>query len=386
MHHETKRCLMLISGAYHSVGGIAAVNRLTIRALAAGAYAIDVLSLLEADPTVDPAYLTPDMQITSRVFAGSKLQFTRAAWSAILRRPYEFVLVDHINLASILAPFARLGRCRYVVWLYGVEVLPPRPDFEGRLGLRHAWKPLAISDYTREKVVARYPELAIDTVDLALDPVRHADALPIEPVTPPEPSIEIESICGSRQALLGQVILHVGRMATNEQYKGQDVLLQAFPVVLRSFSDAQLVLVGHGDDWPRLLALARSLPASAQSRVFMPGQVDDALLDRLYRRCYVFAMPSRGEGFGLVYLEAMSRAKPCLGARADATPYVVRDRWTGLLVDDPTSPAEVGDTIIWLLAHPDDARQMGLAGYELVRTRYLFSQFSQRFWQALQVE
>lgn len=384
MYQDRKNCLMLISGAYHSVGGIAAVNRLTIHALADRNYVIDVLSLLETNATVDPAYLTPGMQINPRAFAGNKLQFTRAVWWALLSRSYDVVLVDHINLASILAPLAWLSRCRYIVWLYGVEVLPPRPDFEGRLGLRNAWKLLAISDYTREKVIARFPELTIDTVDLALDPVRHAFALPPEPATPALPTIELEAIDSSMRVLLGQVILHVGRMATNEQYKGQDVLLDAFPTVALSFPEAQLVLIGHGDDMPRLRSMAEALPAATQSRVFMTGQVDNILLTQLYQRCYVFAMPSRGEGFGLVYLEAMSRAKPCLGARADATPYVVRDRLTGLLVDDPTSPIEVGATLSWLFAHPDEARQMGLAGYELVRSQYMFSQFKERFWQAIQ--
>ena len=134
---------------------------------------------------------------------------------------------------------------------------------------------------------------------------------------------------------------------------------------------------------PRLNALAKSFSPSQSDSIFMPGYVDDALIDRLYETCFLFAMPSIGEGFGLVYLEAMSRAKPCVGAKVDATPLIVGDGVTGLLVEDPRSPDQVADAIIWLMAHPEDANAMGRAGYDLVRSRYLFPHFQERFWRAI---
>ncbi len=377
------RCLMAVTGMFHSSGGMAALNRLTVQAFAEHDCWVDIYSINEYDATIDERYISRS-QAQYRVFGGSKLRFATALWKTVLTKRYDVVLFDHVNLASVLVPLASLRLTCYAVWLCGIEVFPPRPDFEGTLGLRYARKRLAISEYTRNSVAPCFPQLTIETCDLALDPVRHALSLPSQPDAQSLPTIRMEAVDKSIDFLQEQVVLHVGRMAKNEQYKGQDVLLQAFPTVVQSFPEAQLVLVGHGDDMPRLRALAESLPAAVQRRVFMSGQVDDVLLDQLYRRCYVFAMPSRGEGFGLVYLEAMSHAKACLGARADATPYVVRDRLTGVLVDDPRSSEEVGVTINWLLANPHETRQMGLAGYELVRSQYMFSQFSQRFWRAIQ--
>ena len=162
-------------------------------------------------------------------------------------------------------------------------------------------------------------------------------------------------------------------------------LLRAFPAIRQRFSEAQLVLVGSGDDLPRLLALARSLPGAAQQAVFMPGYVDDGMLDALYRQSVVFAMPSTGEGFGLVYLEAMSRGKPCVGGKLDATPGVVQDGITGALVDDPRSSEQLAAAIMGLMADPERARQMGLAGYRRVQSTYLFTHFQKRFWEALGV-
>jgi glycosyltransferase involved in cell wall biosynthesis len=120
-----------------------------------------------------------------------------------------------------------------------------------------------------------------------------------------------------------------------------------------------------------------------RARIFFPGCLPDDLLDLVYQKCYIFAMPSMGEGFGLVYLEAMLRGKACLGGRVDATPCVVRDGITGLLIDNPKSPEQVAEALNWFLSHPEETRGMGLAGYELVRSYYLFPHFQERFWKAI---
>ncbi len=195
----------------------------------------------------------------------------------------------------------------------------------------------------------------------------------------------LEAVNGAQHRLGHLIILTVGRMSTAEQYKGQDTLLRAFPAIRQRFSEAQLVLIGSGDDLPRLLALARSLPEAAQQAVFMPGLVNDGTLDALYRQSFVFAMPSTGEGFGLVYLEAMSRGKPCVGGKLDATPGVVQDGITGALVDDPKSGEQLAAAIMGLMADPERARQMGQAGYRRVQSTYLFTHFQKRFWEALGV-
>jgi glycosyltransferase involved in cell wall biosynthesis len=193
----------------------------------------------------------------------------------------------------------------------------------------------------------------------------------------------MEAVDGSQQVLRERLILHVGRMAVRERYKGQDVLLQAMPGLLQDHPDTQLVLAGRGDDRERLLAMARDLPAEAQRRIFMPGYVEDEILGQLYQACNLFAMPSHGEGFGLVYLEAMSRGKPCLGARVDAAPYVIRDGITGLLVENPLSVEQVTRGLHYLLSDPERGLRLGQAGYDLVQSHYLFEHFCERFYKAL---
>jgi glycosyltransferase involved in cell wall biosynthesis len=384
MSKKKKRCLLVITGAFEADGGIAAVNRLVIKSFAEEGYFLDIHSLNERSSQVDNRYI-PSGQVNLRVFNKNKVAFTVATWKAMLSCKYDYIVGDLVNLACIMAVFSKLFKKRYISWLYGIDVFPPRPDLEGRVGLRNAWKRLAISNYTRDVVTERFPNLSIEVCDLALDPVRHVASLPPEPPTFTG-RIDLEAVDGVVRTLESQLILHVGRMDDAERYKGQDTLLQAFLEILEKFPRAQLLLAGQGKDSGRLRQIAESHPPAVQARIFMPGYVETSLLDQIYRTCYLFAMPSKMEGFGLVYLEAMSRAKPCLGGNVDATPGVVREGLTGLLVDDPTSAGQVAEKVIWLLDHPEEARAMGLAGYNLVRSQYLFPQFKRRFWQHISQE
>src|SRR5262249_26087317 len=103
--------------------------------------------------------------------------------------------------------------------------------------------------------------------------------------------------------------LIVGRMAAAERYKGHDLLLDVWPKVAAAVPDARMVVVGGGDDRARLEARAAALGGG----VVFAGSLAPAALARRYRECAFFVMPSRGEGFGIVYLEAMRAGKACIG-------------------------------------------------------------------------
>ncbi len=312
------------------------------------------------------------------------LHGTIAIWQALFTHKYDLAYSDHVNLASILALPSLVSRIRPIVWLHGAEVYSPRPDFEGRLGLRFAYHCLASSEFTRQKVFARYPGTPISACELALDPRYSVNDI-TKPIGECCETIELDALDGSRRTLGARVILFVGRMDPYGRYKGQATLLQALPIILKEFPDVQLVLAGDGPDLTYYQRLAASLPDQAHANIFLPGFVENKLLEKLYQSCFLFAMPSHGEGFGLVYLEAMRYARPCLGSRNDAASCVIQDGVSGILVDEPVSSAQVAESCLKLLNDPAKARQMGMAGFDLVRSRYLYHHFQERFWQALEL-
>ncbi len=92
----------------------------------------------------------------------------------------------------------------------------------------------------------------------------------------------------------------------------------------------------------------------------------------------VFAMPSRGEGFGLVYIEAMRHGRPVLASIHDAASEVNLDGVTGYNVD-LDKPSELPERLIALLKDADRAAELGVNGKRRWREHFAYSAFKQRF-------
>jgi phosphatidyl-myo-inositol dimannoside synthase len=88
-------------------------------------------------------------------------------------------------------------------------------------------------------------------------------------------------------------------------------------------------------------------------------------------------MPSRGEGFGLVYVEAMARGVPCIGSLHDAAGDVIVDGKTGLLVDQGNI-GSIADAIVSLLRNPERRRSMGEAARMRVHEEFSTPAFRAR--------
>jgi len=167
--------------------------------------------------------------------------------------------------------------------------------------------------------------------------------------------------------------LIVARMSASERYKGHDALLEVWPRVLERYPGAVLAIAGDGDDRARLETKARAL--GIEHAVTFAGRIGDEALAGLYARCRFFVMPSRDEGFGLVFLEAMRAGKPCIGA-AGAASEIVEHGVTGVIVDS-ASRSELIAAVLRLYDEPETCERFGRAG----RERFL-SEFTDRRFQA----
>jgi glycosyltransferase involved in cell wall biosynthesis len=248
-------------------------------------------------------------------------------------------------------------RLEYYLVAHGIEVWRPYSMLE-KLALRRAKRILCVSDFTRRGMQRRIslPDCQFAVVPNALDPF-FAD----DPSDLPE-------------AAGHPVILSVTRLDSREQYKGVAHLIEALPVVREAVPGARLRVVGAGDDLPRLKALAGQ--RGVADAVEFSGFVDDQQLRDAYRDCTLFALPSSGEGFGIVFLEAMARGKPCLGARAGAIPEII-DQSSGMLVDygDVT---QIAAAIISALQHPWDS-----AAIKAHAAQFSYPVFEERLAKAL---
>ncbi len=277
--------------------------------------------------------------------------------------------IGHPNLAplGLLLRILRPGM-RYWVATYGVDVWEPLAPMR-RIALRSAHAITTISQYTGEKLVAvqKLNRKRVDVIPPALDPGFGKMNGVVPHPRPPLPT--------------GKLLLTVARLASSERGKGIDGVIRALPIVHKVVPDTHYVIVGDGDDRLRLERLARDVGVS--DHVFFPGMKMGDEFASFYDACDVFVMPSRKEGFGIVFLEAMAYGKPVIGGNHGGTPEVVIDGTTGFLLEFGDVNA-LADCLIRLLQDEALCRRMGEAGRHRLEQHYTFEHFQRRFLRVLE--
>jgi phosphatidyl-myo-inositol dimannoside synthase len=328
--------------------GVAYVGRLLRRAMADAAG--EEPWVVSLDPSGDGVTLAERARFAIRLATGQR------------RGDVRWMLFNHVGIARAQRLVPAPLRRPYAVFVHGIEVWPADLSTDRKRALREARLVVSNSAYTARRLMAAHPDVGpVTPCPLAL--------LPDEPVA--------GTADASLLAAMGERgVLIVGRMSAAERYKGHDQLLECWPEVARRVPDARLVVAGGGDDVARLRRKASELGIA--DRVVFAGFVDQATLDALMRRAAVFAMPRRGEGFGIVYLEAMRAGVPCVAAHDDGAVDVVVDGETGVLVDRDDR-AQLPAALVRLLDEPTLRSRMGAAGRRRYLAEFTYERFRDRF-------
>jgi teichuronic acid biosynthesis glycosyltransferase TuaC len=157
---------------------------------------------------------------------------------------------------------------------------------------------------------------------------------------------------GNKAAPDARVVLSVGNLIP---IKGHDLLIRAVASLAIEFADLTLEIIGEGSEHSRLEALTRQLKIGERVRFF--GRQSRRQVAEAMRRCTVFALPSRYEGLGCVYLEAMSTGKPVIGCRGQGISEIIQHGSNGFLVG---SDNERELTLALAMLLRDEARRRNL--------------------------
>ena len=154
----------------------------------------------------------------------------------------------------------------------------------------------------------------------------------------------------------GPLIFFLGRRTA---YKGYGRLLEAASRVWNAVSDAHIVVAGpEADDTERLQS--RYASTRADARFHDLGFVSDAMREDLYAASDIFCLPSSGEAYGLVYLEAWAYETPVVAQRIPTTEELIGGTGGGLLTDG--SAEGLAEALVHLLQYPHEREQLGRAG------------------------
>jgi glycosyltransferase involved in cell wall biosynthesis len=164
------------------------------------------------------------------------------------------------------------------------------------------------------------------------------------------------------------VVLCVGNLLPT---KGHEVLIRAIAAIATDCPTLTLEIIGHGPELPRLQALAKKLEISGRVRFL--GRLPRRQVAEAMRRCTVFALPSKYEGLGCVYLEAMATGKAVVGCRGQGIAEIIRHGSNGFLVG-ADNERELAFALKMLLQEEPRRRALGIAARDTILDRLTLEQ------------
>ncbi len=338
--------ILCLFGDLSSLGGIQKINKDLKRALEENGHRCFVLTMRGL----------PVLKVLGFVY--------KTLTHVINHRP-DLIICGHINFSPLCLFVKKVFNVDYAVLAYGIEAWGLRNRLQVA-GLANAKLILPISRYTAERISSRLPMVRnrIAILPCAVDNARFF---------PRSKSLDLIKKLG---LLNKRVILTVARLASSERYKGYDKVIRSMPQVLKEFPDVKYLIVGDGDDMPRAERLKDSLELG--DKVVFVGGIPNEEMSNYYNLCDVFVMPSTGEGFGAVFIEALACGKLVIAGDRGGSRDAVLDGEIGILVD-PDNVEEIGRAITKALKR-DIEKRITDSNYlrKRVTEEYGFNRFKER--------
>jgi phosphatidyl-myo-inositol dimannoside synthase len=327
-------------------GGIARVARMSARALIEAGAQAELLSFLDSRP----------IEIAGRrahLAHRAKLRYALLAhW---LARRADYALYDSVGVARA-HPRQFFSPLPHALWIYG----------------REAWEAMRADHLacTRRAdlvfVCSRYTLARHEAAHGAL-PRAQVCWLATEDDDPPPRLAQFDG---------PPTVLIVARIQESEGGKGHDKLIDSWPQVVAGAPDARLVIVGGGDGLSQMQAKVARMGMSGH--IEFRGHVREEELPALYSRAHVYAMPSRQDGFGIAYVEAMRHGLPLISSTDDAGQEVNVHGETGFAVPRD-EPQRLVEALTLLLQRRELCAEIGGKGHARWRTDFRYSCFANRF-------
>jgi len=332
------RTLVLLTDGFGGHGGIAKFNRDLLYALCSHPRCVETIALPRLMPATPGPLPVRLRHLTQGL--GGKWAYLRALLSVAFReRDIDLVVCGHINLLPLAWFAARWSRAPLLLIVHGVEAWQPtRHPLTNRLA-RSVDAFFSVSDFTRQRFMrwTGLPEARVRVVP---------DCVTLENFSAgPKPPHLLE-----RHGLQGRtVLMTLARLSAGERYKGIDEVLDVMPELSAQMPNLSYLIAGDGTDRARLEEKAVTL--GLRDRVIFAGRITEEEKADYFRLADAFVMPGFGEGFGIVYLEAMACGIPVVASSADASREAVRDGELGIVVD-PRNREELKAGILQALQRP----------------------------------
>jgi phosphatidyl-myo-inositol dimannoside synthase len=342
------RVLALVPDAFGGHGGIAKFNRDLLSALCTYPTCSEVVAIPRRMPMPDAAEPLPARLTYVTSALGSKLHYLVAVLKVVHSNPrFDIVFCGHINLLPVTLTLRFWARVPVVLVIHGVEAWGPTSRSLTNYLANKVDAFIAVSQLTKRRFLKwTRPK---ENVGFLLP-----NSIDLERFRPGPKNTALHN----RYGLAGKtVLMTLGRLSSCESYKGIDEVLEVLPMLTEEIANVAYLVVGDGTDRRRLEEKAGSL--GVDKYVVFTGYVPESEKADYYRLADAFVMPGRGEGFGIVYLEAMACGVPVVASKADASREAVRNGVLGNLVD-PSDQEDIKAGVLEALNRPKGVVPEGL--------------------------
>lgn len=332
------RIFCLVTDAYGGHGGIALFNRDLLESLCCQSDVVEVIAL----PRVISRALEP---MPSKLVYRSGA--ARGAWAYALALIGELpniascdvIYCAHVNLAPIAWLLGRFFRVPVLLALYGIEAWQPTGRWITDKVVPRMKLYYAISNFTKSRFIGWS---GVNPEHVRLLP--NAIHLELYGTGIRSPTLQMRLGIQNRT-----VLLTLGRIVSRERAKGFDEVIGILDALRTEIPDIVYVIAGDGDYRSALEEKVERL--GLRRHVVFAGFIAENDKADLYRCADVYVMPSRGEGFGFVFLEAMACGVPVVASALDGSRDAVLDGKLGLIAH-PDDPAALKGAILAALKAP----------------------------------
>jgi phosphatidyl-myo-inositol dimannoside synthase len=346
-----KKILFIYQNAFSQTGGIQAFNK----------YFISALEDIKKDNKKFDAELLSIYDDKKDI--KSNLKFTTlnnnkiSAFKHIFkyRKNYDTFIFAHVNLAplaiflKVLKPNANILFCTH-----GIEIWK-------KLSKTTEWimnksTVLTVSNFSKNELLKFNPNLK----DIKLFPncIKMQDTSKI--LNNPYYENEFN-------------ILSVTRLSSSEKLKGIDTMIKTLPLLIKKIPNLKYSVIGKGEDTIRLKQIAKEL--DVEKYVDFLGFVND--INIYYQHCDIFSLPSKKEGFGIVYLEAMQYKKPVIGVNFGGPTDVIKQGKTGYLCEYDNIH-EISKYILENYTNSSKKNELGNNGYEYLVNNFTYMHYKNK--------
>lgn len=352
--------MLLTLNTFSATGGIEKVCRAAGKALyeVATEHQDDALifSIYDEQKEVDEKYFPVSI---FKGFGGKKLPFI---WQSLLYgRKSRSVILSHINLLPVGFLIKLVyPKTKLILIAHGIEVWGAFPLFKKKM-LNFVDLFLPVSEFTALKLqsIQNIGSDKISVINNCLDPF-----------------LRKESDKKKEEALRRKygytrdnlVLLTLARLKFSEQYKGYDKVLQTIRNIKEQFPLIKYLIVGRYDDQEKARLEKIIEEEGIKDAVSFAGFVDEEELSSHFNISDLYIMPSVGEGFGIVFIEALFHGKPVIAGNQDGSVDALGRGAFGVLVN-PNKGEEIEKAICDVLKNtsqyrPDEEKLISFFGFK----------------------